>query len=252
MVVRCFLQGVEEFGMSDWRSISRHYLNGRSTAQVSSHAQKFSIRQAAKKKDGMRASIHDLTTVEECDAILKGKMKLSDATTAMAVTDDSNVFVTDAFATPSPSSISASPFSQGRSNDAAIATANVVNDADAYSFFSQGRSNDFSTAAATAIAIPDVYARPSSSFINFDDSYFSQGRSNDDASSIADAYARSSPSMNTYDASGLSQGRSNDDAYTATAVADAYARASVPNSIIFDDDAASQGRGQGSSPFNFK
>ncbi|KAG6402626.1 hypothetical protein SASPL_134828 [Salvia splendens] len=459
---RCFLQGVEMFGKSDWRNICRHFVKGRSPAQVSSHAQKFVNRQTAKKKkkkDGMRASIHDLTTVAECDAILQGRLKLNDAAnfvndayarsssslniisdfypfsqgrssdfspaaaTVMAVPDvyarpspsfinfddspffqgrsndfaataatiadayarpspsfinfdDSNfsqgrfndfstaaTVAADASATPSPSSISASPFSQGRSNDAAIATANVVNDADVYPFFSQGRSNafstaaatamavpdvyarpspnfvpfddspffqgisndfstaattamavpdvyarpspnfvpfddspffqgisndfstaattamavpdvyarpspnfvpfddspffqgisnDFSTAATTAMAVPDVYARPSPNFVPFDDSPFFQGRWNDDATSIADAYARPSPSMNAFDDSAFSRGRSNDAAYNATAVADAYARASVPSLIIFDDADSSQGRGQGSSPFDFK
>lgn len=218
----------------------------RSPSQVSSHAQKFFDRQAAKKKggNGMRASIHDLTTVAECDAIIPGRLKLNDAT---------HLVTAAASATPSPSltNSDASPFSQGRLDDAAIATANVFNDADACPFFSQGRSYDFSTATAET----DVYARPSPSLINFDDSYFSQGRWNDAATATAtatDAYARPSPSMMPFDASAFSQGRSNDAANIATTTTtDAFARAST-SLIIFDDDASSQGRGQGSSPFNFK
>ncbi|KAL1540248.1 hypothetical protein AAHA92_24629 [Salvia divinorum] len=243
---RLFLQGIDIYGRSNWREITRNLLQGRLTSQVASHAQKFFKRKANRKKDGMRASIHDITTVSECDALLEGRS--NDAATATT------------FATaipgqsPSLTLFDASASSQGRSNNVATATAVTgayarfspsLNTFDA-SASSQGRSNN----VATATAVTGAYARFSPSLNTFDASASSQGRSNNvaTATAVTGAYARFSPSLNTFDASASSQGRSNNVA-TATAVTGAYARFS-PSLNTFDASASSQERGQGYSPFN--
>ncbi|CAJ2643699.1 unnamed protein product [Trifolium pratense] len=66
---RLFLQGLENHGWGDWRSISRNCVVTRTPTQVASHAQKYKIRQNSKekKKERKRSSIHDVTHVKNDD-----------------------------------------------------------------------------------------------------------------------------------------------------------------------------------------
>mmetsp|Transcript_3596 Transcript_3596/g.8997 ORF Transcript_3596/g.8997 Transcript_3596/m.8997 type:complete len:187 (-) Transcript_3596:104-664(-) len=73
---RLFLLGLEKFGKGDWRSISRNFVVSRTPTQVASHAQKYFIRLSSmNKRDKRRASIHDITSVNQPDPhhILGGK-----------------------------------------------------------------------------------------------------------------------------------------------------------------------------------
>lgn len=64
---KLFLQGLEQFGKGDWRSISRQCVITRTPAQVASHAQKYFIRQegGGNEKAGRRVSIHDISSLEQ-------------------------------------------------------------------------------------------------------------------------------------------------------------------------------------------
>ena len=65
---RLFLLGLEKFGKGDWRSISRNFVVSRTPTQVASHAQKYFIRLSSmNKRDKRRASIHDITSVDQAD-----------------------------------------------------------------------------------------------------------------------------------------------------------------------------------------
>lgn len=66
---RLFLQGLENHGWGDWRSISRYSVVTRTPTQVASHAQKYKIRQDSmkEKKERRRSSIHDVTFVKNGD-----------------------------------------------------------------------------------------------------------------------------------------------------------------------------------------
>ena len=65
---RLFLLGLEKFGKGDWRSISRNFVVSRTPTQVASHAQKYFIRLSSmNKRDKRRASIHDITSVDQND-----------------------------------------------------------------------------------------------------------------------------------------------------------------------------------------
>ncbi|QDZ18756.1 transcription factor SRM1-like protein [Chloropicon primus] len=65
---RLFLLGLEKFGKGDWRSISRNFVVSRTPTQVASHAQKYFIRLSSmNKRDKRRASIHDITSVNQAD-----------------------------------------------------------------------------------------------------------------------------------------------------------------------------------------
>jgi len=65
---RLFLLGLEKFGKGDWRSISRNFVVSRTPTQVASHAQKYFIRLSSmNKRDKRRASIHDITSVDQSD-----------------------------------------------------------------------------------------------------------------------------------------------------------------------------------------
>ncbi|KAL1540247.1 hypothetical protein AAHA92_24628 [Salvia divinorum] len=110
---RLFLQGIDMYGQSNWRGITRNLLPGRLPSQVASHAQKFFKRKKNGKKDGMRASIHDITTVSECDVLLEGRSNdaATATTTATAIPGQS----------PSLTIFDASASSQGRSNNVATA-----------------------------------------------------------------------------------------------------------------------------------
>ncbi|MCD9640401.1 hypothetical protein HAX54_025690 [Datura stramonium] len=61
---RSFLQGLNTYRRSDWRSISRQCVITRTPAQVASHAQKFFNRLEAVTKENRRASIRDTTSVD--------------------------------------------------------------------------------------------------------------------------------------------------------------------------------------------
>ena len=69
MLNRLFLQGLENHGWGDWRSISRYSVVTRTPTQVASHAQKYKIRQDSmkEKKERRRSSIHDVTFVKNGD-----------------------------------------------------------------------------------------------------------------------------------------------------------------------------------------
>ena len=65
---RLFLLGLEKYGKGDWRSISRNFVVSRTPTQVASHAQKYFIRLSSiNKRDKRRASIHDITSVDQAD-----------------------------------------------------------------------------------------------------------------------------------------------------------------------------------------
>ncbi|XP_010543615.1 PREDICTED: transcription factor DIVARICATA-like isoform X1 [Tarenaya hassleriana] len=66
---RLFLIGLGKYGRGDWRSISRNVVVSRTPTQVASHAQKYFLRQAQIDKERKRASIHDLTTVDNDDIL---------------------------------------------------------------------------------------------------------------------------------------------------------------------------------------
>ncbi|CAA6665286.1 unnamed protein product [Spirodela intermedia] len=51
----------------DWRSISRNFVISRTPTQVASHAQKYFIRLNSMNRDRRRASIHDITSVNNGD-----------------------------------------------------------------------------------------------------------------------------------------------------------------------------------------
>ncbi|CAK7325207.1 unnamed protein product [Dovyalis caffra] len=53
-----------KFGKGDWRSISRNVVITRTPTQVASHAQKYFLRQTSAKRERKRASIHDITSVD--------------------------------------------------------------------------------------------------------------------------------------------------------------------------------------------
>ncbi|MQL94134.1 hypothetical protein Taro_026786 [Colocasia esculenta] len=60
---KLFLLGLDKFGKGDWRSISRNFVISRTPTQVASHAQKYFIRLNSMNRDRRRASIHDITSV---------------------------------------------------------------------------------------------------------------------------------------------------------------------------------------------
>ncbi|KAH6802429.1 Duplicated homeodomain-like superfamily protein [Perilla frutescens var. frutescens] len=64
-----FLRGLEIYGKSDWRSISRNVVITRLPSQVASHAQKYFNRLKSSKKERKRSSIHDITRVSDCITI---------------------------------------------------------------------------------------------------------------------------------------------------------------------------------------
>jgi SHAQKYF class myb-like DNA-binding protein len=64
---RLFLLGLDKYGKSDWRSISRNCVISRTPMQVASHAQKYFIRMNSANKDRRRSSIHDITSVNNGD-----------------------------------------------------------------------------------------------------------------------------------------------------------------------------------------
>ncbi|GAU48653.1 hypothetical protein TSUD_189080 [Trifolium subterraneum] len=66
---RLFLQGLENHGWGNWRSISSNCVVTRTPTQVASHAQKYKIHQNSKekKKERKRSSIHDVTHVKKDD-----------------------------------------------------------------------------------------------------------------------------------------------------------------------------------------
>ncbi|KAH6805736.1 Duplicated homeodomain-like superfamily protein [Perilla frutescens var. frutescens] len=64
-----FLRGLEIYGKSDWRSISRNVVISRLPSQVASHAQKYFNRLKSSKKERKRSSIHDITRVSDCITI---------------------------------------------------------------------------------------------------------------------------------------------------------------------------------------
>lgn len=64
---RLFLLGLDKYGKGDWRSISRNFVVTRTPTQVASHAQKYFIRLNSMNKDRRRASIHDITSVDNGD-----------------------------------------------------------------------------------------------------------------------------------------------------------------------------------------
>lgn len=65
---RLFLLGLDKFGKGDWRSISRNFVVSRTPTQVASHAQKYFIRLNSINKEKRRSSIHDITSVNNCDS----------------------------------------------------------------------------------------------------------------------------------------------------------------------------------------
>lgn len=62
---RRFLMGLEKLGRGDWRGIARHYVKTRTPTQVASHAQKHFIRLNSSNKRKKRASLFDITGVQE-------------------------------------------------------------------------------------------------------------------------------------------------------------------------------------------
>ncbi|KAK6946780.1 SANT/Myb domain [Dillenia turbinata] len=66
---RLFLLGLEKYGKGDWRSISRNFVVTRTPTQVASHAQKYFNRLNSMNKDRRRSSIHDITSVNNGDAL---------------------------------------------------------------------------------------------------------------------------------------------------------------------------------------
>ncbi|CAA7402012.1 unnamed protein product [Spirodela intermedia] len=64
---KLFLLGLDKFGKGDWRSISRNFVISRTPTQVASHAQKYFIRLNSMNRDRRRASIHDITSVNNGD-----------------------------------------------------------------------------------------------------------------------------------------------------------------------------------------
>ncbi|KAJ4885853.1 Homeodomain-like superfamily protein [Raphanus sativus] len=61
---RLFLEGLEKYGKGNWRDISRKIVRTKNSAQVASHAQKYFLRQVAKKNAKKRSSIHDITLID--------------------------------------------------------------------------------------------------------------------------------------------------------------------------------------------
>ncbi|KAL0299132.1 UNVERIFIED_CONTAM: Transcription factor SRM1 [Sesamum radiatum] len=61
---RLFLIGLQRYGKSDWRSISRNLVVTRLPQQVASHAQKYFKRLNTAKESRKRSSIHDLTITD--------------------------------------------------------------------------------------------------------------------------------------------------------------------------------------------
>ncbi|CAI9110364.1 OLC1v1010372C1 [Oldenlandia corymbosa var. corymbosa] len=66
-----FLQGLEEYGKGDWKSISRHYVQSRTPTQVASHAQKFLKRSKSTRKSRPRA--HSVTGSNNGESIVTGQ-----------------------------------------------------------------------------------------------------------------------------------------------------------------------------------
>ncbi|WJX87888.1 hypothetical protein P8452_70030 [Trifolium repens] len=83
---RLFLQGLENHGWGDWRSISRHCVVTRTPTQVASHAQKYKIRQNSKekKKERKRSSIHDVTHVKNDDILAPQRPIIGQASSSAA------------------------------------------------------------------------------------------------------------------------------------------------------------------------
>ncbi|XP_057778660.1 transcription factor DIVARICATA-like [Salvia miltiorrhiza] len=67
---KLFLRGLEIYGRSDWRSISRNVVITRLPSQVASHAQKYFKRKELEDKYRKRSSIHDITTPHDADSSL--------------------------------------------------------------------------------------------------------------------------------------------------------------------------------------
>ncbi|KAL0303678.1 UNVERIFIED_CONTAM: Transcription factor SRM1 [Sesamum radiatum] len=68
-VVWLFLIGLQRYGKSDWRSISRNLLVSRQPQQVASHAQKYFKRLKTATESRKRSSIHDIT-ITDSDCLL--------------------------------------------------------------------------------------------------------------------------------------------------------------------------------------
>lgn len=64
--IRLFLRGLQEVGKGEWKTISRKYLPHKTSAQISSHAQKFEKRKHTKTPpEKRRRSINDITSCSE-------------------------------------------------------------------------------------------------------------------------------------------------------------------------------------------
>ncbi|CAI9110351.1 OLC1v1010359C1 [Oldenlandia corymbosa var. corymbosa] len=68
---KLFLQGLEEYGKGDWKSISRQYVQSRTPTQVASHAQKFLKRSKSTRK--LRPRAHNVTDSNNGEPVVTGQ-----------------------------------------------------------------------------------------------------------------------------------------------------------------------------------